>query len=206
MPIFPILCLCEIPICHCSMWTLNWILLEPIWVRYHFRNNINESLGFVFTIFPQVQPAQNNQNPYNALLVVFEEENKLARNLLGYLCPVCIQQVFFPWCFPDLLPRCLDVWLDLDCSPVGEDLFVTAASFCHLHFTLEFDWTVVKRVRKLFTPLHIIPLNSQLYPLSAGCVWPILHRMSYVTPCPRGVPTMPFQWQLGNFAMRLCWK
>ena len=35
-------------LCRCSMWTLNWILYEPIWkrCRFHFcfRTNINESL------------------------------------------------------------------------------------------------------------------------------------------------------------------
>ena len=36
-------------LCRCLMWTLNYILHEPIWKRCHFHCNICDSLRFIYT-------------------------------------------------------------------------------------------------------------------------------------------------------------
>ena len=35
-------------LCHCSMWTLNWILYEPIWKLCRFCTNIKRPLSFIY--------------------------------------------------------------------------------------------------------------------------------------------------------------
>ena len=70
-----------IDLCCCSMWTINWILHEPIWKRclFHFRLNIKESLkqrfvqpvvGLGFTYGRQPFP------PY-----IFEKSHEVNTNL-----------------------------------------------------------------------------------------------------------------------------